>query len=175
MSRFQSPLNHVRVAAPCTADWERMVGTERVRFCGQCSLNVYNLSGMTKREAERLVTSAEGRLCIRFYRRADGTILTKNCPIGLTAIKRRISRVTRATLSAVLSFFAGLGVYFGLRETPQVSTVTMGVIAARPLIPVAGRMEKKEIPVKETEEGQMEIMGDVAIPETPRMRKRFRR
>ena len=175
MSRFQSPLHHVRVAAPCTADWERMIGTERVRFCGQCSLNVYNLSGMTKREAEQLVTSAEGRLCIRFYRRADGTILTKNCPVGLTAIKRRISRVTRATLSAVLSFFAGLGVYFGLRETPQVSSVTMGVIAARPITAVAGRMETNEIPINQTEEGQMDTVGEIVKPEPLKPRKRFRR
>lgn len=118
-SQFTNPLDRVRVAAPCPAEWERMRGGEQVRFCDKCSLNVYNLSAMTKRDAETLVTSTEGRLCVRFYRRADGSILTQNCPVGLQALKRRVSRVTRATVSAVLGFLAGLagiGSYSGLRS-----------------------------------------------------------
>jgi hypothetical protein len=95
-----------------------MIGDERVRFCGQCNLNVYNISAMTKQEAERLITQAEGRLCVRYYRRADGTILTKNCPVGLRALKRRLSRIASASASAVLSFFAGLLAVTGWRERP---------------------------------------------------------
>jgi hypothetical protein len=34
-------------------------------------------------EAERLVVEKEGRLCVRFHRRADGTVLTRDCPVGL--------------------------------------------------------------------------------------------
>src|SRR5215210_4470085 len=108
MTKFTSPLDYVRVAAPCPADWGKMVGDERVRFCGSCDRHVYNLSGMTRREAEALVTNTEGRLCVRFYRRADGTILTRNCPVGLSAVRRRVARVAGSVLSAVLGFFAGL-------------------------------------------------------------------
>lgn len=113
MSRFNSPLDRVRVAAPCTADWDAMVGDERVRFCHQCERNVYNLSHMSKKEAGALVGRAEGRLCVRFYRRADGTILTRNCPVGLSAVRRRVARVAGSALSAVVAFFAGLGINFG--------------------------------------------------------------
>ena len=129
MRKFTSPLKGVRVASPCKADWEKMVGDERVRFCGQCSLNVYNLSGMTRREAERLVASAEGRLCVRYYRRADGSILTRNCPVGLRAVKQRVTRVAGAALSAVLGFFAGIGLDFGLTPAPPPTVHTMGTIA----------------------------------------------
>ena len=111
MSRFKSTLDNVRVAAPCNVDWDWMYGNERVRFCDQCKLNVYNLSEMTKTEAERLVGQAEARVCIRYYQRRDGSILTKNCPVGLAALKRRLSRVATAIGSTVLSFFAGIGVY----------------------------------------------------------------
>ena len=52
MARFKNPLEQVQVAAPCKADWEQMIGSERMRFCGECNLNVYNLSGMTRSEAE---------------------------------------------------------------------------------------------------------------------------
>jgi len=104
-------LNNIKIAAPCTADWDGMIGNDRVRFCGQCSLNVYNISAMSKRDAENLIAKIEGRLCVRYYQRKDGTILTDNCPIGLRAIRARIKRTAKAFLSAVLSFFAGIGLY----------------------------------------------------------------
>lgn len=111
MARFNNPLNHVRVAAPCPADWDEMIGSERMRFCGQCNLNVYNLSSMTRLEAESLIARNEGRLCVRFYRRRDGSIITNDCPVGLRAIRRRISYVAKAIGSMVLGLFAGLGVH----------------------------------------------------------------
>lgn len=100
-------LSRVRVAAPCAADWDAMHGTERVRFCHACERNVYNLSSMSRGEAERLVREAEGRVCVRFYRRADGTMLTQNCPVGLRRLKRFATRTATATLSAVLGFLVG--------------------------------------------------------------------
>jgi len=92
-------LAHVRIASPCTASWERMEGDERVRYCDHCRLNVYNLSDMSASEAEALVREKEGRLCARFYRRRDGTILTNNCPVGL----RRARRWVAVRLSALAS------------------------------------------------------------------------
>jgi hypothetical protein len=151
MAKYTSPLNHVTVAAPCNADWDEMIGNERARFCGQCHLNVYNLSGMTKREAEALIAGAEGRLCVRFYRRADGTILTSNCPVGLRALKRRLSRLATAALSTVLSFFAGLGLYTALEDTKpafvmgaKVETDVMKRAAVPPRRPVVGDYVKGE-------------------------------
>jgi hypothetical protein len=120
MAQFTDPLSHVRIAAPCPADWERMRGNERVRFCDRCSMNVYNLSNMTKKDAEALILSAEGRLCVRYYHRPDGSILTGNCPVGLRALKRRVSGFSRAVVTSVLSFFAGMAVLAGL-ETAQTS------------------------------------------------------
>lgn len=132
MPKYTSPLDHVRVAAPCPADWDRMVGDDRDRFCNQCSLHVYNLSGMTRREAETLVSNAEGRVCVRYYRRRDGTILTKNCPVGLRAIKQKVSRVAGSVLSAVLGFYTGSWLHVGLGGTER--HAEMG--AMLPVLPV---------------------------------------
>jgi hypothetical protein len=111
MARFKSTLDNVRIAAPCSADWDNMFGNERVRFCEQCQLNVYNLSEMSKSEAERLIDQTEGRLCVRLYRRQDGSIITQNCPVGLRAIKRRLTRVATAVVTSVVSFIAGICFY----------------------------------------------------------------
>lgn len=75
-----SPLDDLRIARPCPASWSAMAGDARVRHCHLCRLKVYNLSAMTEAEALRLVAGAEGRRCVRFYRRADGTVLTRDCP-----------------------------------------------------------------------------------------------
>lgn len=110
------PLRNLKVAAPCSADWNTMVGDDRVRFCGQCNLNVFNLSGMTQAEAEHVVRSAEGRLCVRFYQRADGTVLTQNCPVGLKALKARVSKIAQAAFASVLGFASGIGMHLGFGE-----------------------------------------------------------
>jgi hypothetical protein len=111
MPRFEGPLNNIKIASPCSADWEGMYGNERKRFCGDCKLNVYNISGMTRKEAESLLEQSEGRLCVRYYRRADGTILTKDCPVGWARVKRRASMIATAALSMIVSFLAGLSIY----------------------------------------------------------------
>ena len=129
MAKFTNPLDGVRVAAPCPADWEKMAGDERMRYCGQCNLHVYNLSGMSRREAEALITGTEGRLCVRFYRRADGSVLTRNCPVGLRALRQRVSRVAGAALSAVLGFFAGVGLDLGFARPAATTPHVMGAVA----------------------------------------------
>jgi hypothetical protein len=96
-------IHDIRVASPCPADWNKMVGNERVRHCAECNLNVYNLSAMTERKVQKLIARSHGQLCTRFYRRADGTILTQDCPRGLRAVARRVSRTVAAVLSAVMT------------------------------------------------------------------------
>lgn len=83
-------LESVRVASPCPADWGQMIGDEKVRFCTGCEKNVYNLSAMTSADAEHLLgASAGGELCVRFYQRADGTVMTSDCPVGVTRKRRK--------------------------------------------------------------------------------------
>lgn len=160
MAQFTDPLSHVRIAAPCRADWERMRGNERVRFCDGCSMNVYNLSNMAKQDAEALILNTEGRLCVRYYSRADGSILTDNCPTGLRALKSRVSGFSRAAVASVLSFFAGMAVLAGL-ETAQNSLdgakeASLDLISPVPL-PVSEPREETSAPEHFT------IMGDMAL------------
>ena len=166
MSKYTSPLEGLRVAAPCTAEWEKMSGDERTRYCDRCSLHVYNLSGMTRREAEALVVSTEGRLCVRFYRRADGTILTRNCPVGLLALKRRAARVAGSVLSAALGFFAGLGLNFGIDCALSPSIMDESAVpaprSAPPPAVVTGQMVTRA-PEPVSEEGHW-VLGRKGLP-----------
>ncbi len=96
-----SPLSGLRVARPCPADWAAMSGDDRLRRCALCRLPVYNLSGMTAAEARAFVGQAEGRTCVRFYRRADGTVLTRDC------LGPRPAPPTRAQKALMVAALAG--------------------------------------------------------------------
>lgn len=103
---------HVRIATPCTASWDEMIGDDKVRYCGQCHLSVYNSVAMTDEEVLRTVSGiAQGkRVCMRVYRRQDGTILTKDCPVGLRKLQERLRRAA-ALLVGGLSVFMALPVF----------------------------------------------------------------
>ncbi len=97
-------LSHTTVASPCPASWEAMSGDDKVRFCGECKLNVYNLSEMSKTEAEKLLRNHEGdRLCIRLYLRADGTIITQDCPVGIRLLKIRSYKTWKKLIATAAS------------------------------------------------------------------------
>ena len=160
MNKHTDPLSRVKIASPCSADWENMLGDERRRFCAQCELNVYNLSGMTKREAEELLNQTEGQLCVRFYRRADGTILTQDCPVGLRAIRQRVTRLKTAVVSSVLSFFAGLGLYAAtpdikLRELWPATSIKESHLMGTTIAPPPKQFGTGELAIKEMGEPMM--------------------
>ena len=85
------PLEQIHIASPCSAKWSDMEGDDKVRFCGECHKNVFNLSAMTRLDAEQLIQKVEGVNCVRLYRRADGTIITDDCPVALRRAARAIS------------------------------------------------------------------------------------
>lgn len=80
-----------------------MVGGDRIRHCAECNLNVYNFATMSNAEVEDLISNRGERLCVRLYQRQDGTILTKDCPVGFQVKIRRISRIAGAALTAAMS------------------------------------------------------------------------
>lgn len=126
-------LDSLRVASPCSASWETMNGDDRVRFCELCNLHVYNIAQLTRNEAASLFANTKGRICARLYRRTDGTIITKDCPVGLRAIRRRVATLTGAIFATVLSLGATA---FGQRQSAnqtsckQQPTVTTRVPAS---------------------------------------------
>jgi hypothetical protein len=79
----------LRIASPCEESWASMKGNERSRHCLRCKLNVFNIAELTEQEVRELFVKTEGRLCGRIYKRADGTVLTKDCPTGLARLRRK--------------------------------------------------------------------------------------
>ena len=176
MRKFTNPLDNIHVASPCPANWNEMYGNERKRFCGDCKLNVYNLSDMTRQEAENLLLNSEGRLCVRFFRRADGTVLTKNCPVGWQSAKRRISRVATAAFSVFAGLFTGvLGFNFlGRPGEPVMGSIaveTKGHIAEYPVM--QGGISPATDYIDDKNKSTL-VLGEISI-ENPQLIKKSRR
>jgi hypothetical protein len=83
-------LPNLHIAAPCRASWDAMTGDRRVRACTHCKQSVFNLSAMSRADAEELIRSKHGNLCAQYYRRADGTILLADCEVGVA--RRRMHK-----------------------------------------------------------------------------------
>jgi hypothetical protein len=121
-------LQRVRVASPCHERWDDMTGDERVRFCGRCEKNVHDLSALSASQAEALLRERGGEsMCVSFFRRSDGTILTSDCPVGG---RKRFWR--RAATAAVASGLVAAGITMAAAVEGQ-------VVQGKPAI--AARME----------------------------------
>ncbi|MEO8549789.1 MAG: hypothetical protein ABI678_07440 [Kofleriaceae bacterium] len=108
-------LDDIRIASPCTADWNTMTGDERVRHCGACKKDVYNLSNLRRDEAEALIREKHGDLCARYYQRGDGTIILADCTIGKKQQRRR--RVIAVGAAAMLA--SGVALAYKLTREHQ--------------------------------------------------------
>lgn len=92
-----------------------MRGDDRKRFCQQCKLNVFDISELTETEVRALLLKSEGRVCGRIYRRRDGTVLTRDCPTGLRAVRLRLLR----GFAAAVALIAGLVGYRAFTFEPS--------------------------------------------------------
>ena len=159
------PLDNIRIANPCNASWDAMYGDDRVRFCSECKLNVYNLSGMTRREVTELFNLVEGRLCIRFFRRKDGTLLTQDCPVGMRWTGA-FSQVASFALAASVPFWGAwtivnwrdiqvtvtgwvataLGSKIPVRRPPIQGAISEPPLLGRMARPPSGTLPPRDIP-----------------------------
>jgi hypothetical protein len=132
MSKERGPLK-LQVAAPCREDWNEMMGDEAVRFCGRCRQNVYNLSAMTDPEVRALLDG--GRVCVRFYQRDDGTVVTRKCSRMLEAARRRMVALGVGLAAATGGFWGSVAWLRGLVHRPATMGEPLMGLAPRALPP----------------------------------------
>ena len=148
------------VKEPCTEDWGAMSGDDRSRHCAVCEQSVYDLSEMKEEDVVQLL-SRPGRVCVRFFRRADGRVTTKDClPFRVRAARavargtlRGAARLASATLALLV--LLGFGSLAGLDPLGWVDRNLLGRTMGEPPA-IAGA-----VPVYEPPE---EVMGEMEMP-----------
>jgi hypothetical protein len=112
----------LRIASPCTERWDDMaaVDGDRQRHCAKCKLNVFNIKELEDTEVRALLAKASGgRVCVRLYRRADGTVLTRDCPTGLARVRRKALMAVVMLVSMLMA-----GTSYALGRAPACATST---------------------------------------------------
>ncbi len=69
------------IPEPCSEPWETMEIREGGRFCARCKHVVTDLTGMTRRQAEKIVKRAADDLCIQIVLDADDRAVFRPPPI----------------------------------------------------------------------------------------------
>ena len=86
----------------------------------------------------------------------DGTVLTKDCPVGWQAIKGRVSQVTAAFASLIFAVSSGIGLNAFFNQSSKNSSM-MGEI----------KIDHNYQPIDKIYPEPEPIMGDVAIENFP--------
>ncbi|WP_426107626.1 hypothetical protein [Massilia sp. TSP1-1-2] len=172
MTRATAPstiaLHSIKIASPCTASWAAMRGDDRVRHCNDCNKSVFNLSAMPEAEgAALLAANADGALCVRYYQRADGTVMTSDCSTSARAYTRRTLRKLPALAgAAIVAMSAGGGATAqSIPPTPprDVATIMMGApmptATTTVTVPVPAQAVRPPLAVASTVAPNPYIMG----------------
>jgi hypothetical protein len=158
-------VDQIEISSPCNVSWDEMrqsPGDERVRFCGQCRQNVYNVEAMGRAEARRLIARREGRACVRILRRPDGTVVTADCWARLRAARRRgwlpfLGMLVLVGFTELIAVGTGLGRLRTLLAGPPPAPTTQ---IALPVIPIMGAPPALPPPAPDPHE-----MGEKAPPQ----------
>jgi len=87
-TRTERSLAQARIASPCEIPTQA-TEQERVRFCRSCHQNVFDVSGLSREEAQALIRTNTGRFCVSLYQRADGDVQSEDCPSVFQPIEGR--------------------------------------------------------------------------------------
>ena len=130
--RASSLLSQLRVASPCPVDWGSMVGDDRVRHCQECNKRVYNVSAMTRDEAEAFLREATDMPCVRLLRRRDGTVSTTDCP---DQRNRRVAKVILSLQGGGIALVVTkiIVAFHAFLSAPRASEPMQGVISVGPM------------------------------------------
>lgn len=138
------------VATPCDMAWEDMQGDDRVRHCWKCDLDVFNVASLTTAQALGLIEERTGRVCVRLLKRADGTVVTRDCADVLQATRRHGGVGAFACVAALVISPQLLGGVCGQGPTPP----KPGVVEMAPV----------EGPLRRAAGSPRPLMGEVVAP-----------
>jgi hypothetical protein len=143
------------LSSPCPKRWTDLVGNDRIRYCGDCKLNVYNLAIMRPAEIEALFRKTGGRLCGQLYVRNDRTATLRDCPPGRSGVLRR--RIAKAA-AAFLALAVGLA--FRGMDRPETSGLP-------PWMQAVANWIEPEKPLPPAGPRPMMLGGIRCVPSTP--------
>lgn len=145
-------LDQVTVLDPCPMSWDKMVGDDKVRFCGECQRKVWNFFEMTDAEVVEVMQANPERLCAQIKKTKSGQLLTKDYRPRLKNF--RFSMLAMMIVATILSplMFAAPRIYRWLLpqeiEPPMTSDVSRREALAEAIREMGGRIAIRDVSKK---------------------------
>jgi hypothetical protein len=118
---------------------------------------------MPREHAERLLAEREGAICARLYRRADGTVLTADCPEG---VKKK--RVRLAIFGAVGAGVLAAASVLGFKNTDSPVVMQGDVAMPTPTTTTTTKVPSAPTAQQPPKVPEHVMMGAVALPQPPK-------
>jgi hypothetical protein len=170
------PLSSLRIDKPCSMDWQAMSGDERRRFCAQCQHHVHNLSALTERQIQKLL-STEDRVCGRLAYDAFGRLITQPEHGPLAWLKRKSSTLKLA-LSSALAALTTVPAHSS-EAAPKPAPVQTATEKSAPQTSPAQQPPAQNPPASpkvEKEDEVIELTGFIICEKPkPRLRKKYKK
>src|ERR1044071_8467947 len=126
MPARKSLLDRIQIPSPCPANWDEMNGSDQIRFCSECNKYVYNLSEMTRREAEALIARHGGLMCARLSRDLNGVTQTADMPPPIRLLSWWPGPISSAVVSTLISIAPGVSALAHSQQAPSQSSYSVG-------------------------------------------------
>jgi hypothetical protein len=169
-----SLLDPIRMAFECPLRWEKLVGGDRTRHCADCDKHVFNLSAMTRIEAQQLLDDSETPICIRVEVGADGRARFQPALPGLTASAAVVvaAAIVASGPSVQPVLNAAPSAHMQAAPQPQAPVSTAPIVIERlgepalfvppPATPTTKATRPAVAPVAPVAPEVWELMGDIA-------------
>jgi Carboxypeptidase regulatory-like domain len=156
MTGKKDQLQGLRIASPCSAEWEgmRSDAPDR-RFCQACSKHVHDFAQLTPREISGLLRASRGQLCARLTHDAAGRLVT--LPPRALPPQPAPHRLPQLAAAAVLSLL-GLG---GAACADPVTALAAEAQEGTVILPGADRSADRPAPDRRTGGTRTTLAGTV--------------
>jgi hypothetical protein len=141
-------LDRVYLKKPCSTEWNLMEGNDQIRFCSECNKQVYNLSSMTRKQAEDLLAKGGGELCAKIDRDDRGKIITAYQLNDPSFFRMRLPSFTSAAVATLLGI--------GVTVQAEVPSPLYGIVSVS-----SAQSPKQSTEKTQTRDGKSAIVGTV--------------
>jgi len=94
---------HPLVPKPCPEDWDQLTPTEQGHHCQTCKTKVWDISSMTRGQAEAFLARHTDHLCVSYRERSNGEIVYAPEPVVPAGRLTRLLPAAAAGLSLALA------------------------------------------------------------------------
>jgi hypothetical protein len=120
-----SKIDKLGINSPCTADWNKMKGNDRIRYCEECKRYVHDFSRLPRRQVQDLIAASPGRICARLTYNEDDSVIFLDSRTLSRSESQKASPLATAIVTAMITISTGIALPV-FASPPVTSSIVQG-------------------------------------------------